>query len=236
MNNNKYFYLPIGLPIFIMLIFLSLLVIPLLMLLFASSIVDAFERLGFNTIIGILVFIMALLGSAINIPITRIVSKSPMVEEKVVYFYGIPYVIPTVREESSILSINVGGALIPVLISIYEFIRLFALGAGGTALISLLGIVIVAIVVHLFAKPVKGVGIAVPFFIPPIVTIIVALLITRQYHPAVAYISGTIGTLIGADLLNLKKIPELGAPMVSIGGAGTFDGVFLTGILSVLLI
>ena len=41
--------------------------------------------------------------------------------------------------------------------------------------------------------------------------------------------------MIGADLLNLDKIRGLGAPVVSIGGAGTFDGIFLTGIVAVLL-
>jgi uncharacterized membrane protein len=52
----------------------------------------------------------------------------------------------------------------------------------------------------------------------------------------VAYVGGTIGALVGADLLNLKKIPELGAPIVSIGGAGSFDGIFLTGLFSVVLV
>jgi uncharacterized membrane protein len=51
----------------------------------------------------------------------------------------------------------------------------------------------------------------------------------------VAYISGTFGVLIGADLLNLKNLTALKAPVVSIGGAGTFDGIFLTGIIAVLL-
>jgi uncharacterized membrane protein len=41
--------------------------------------------------------------------------------------------------------------------------------------------------------------------------------------------------LIGADLLNLGIIQELGAPIASIGGAGRFDGIFMTGILAVLL-
>jgi uncharacterized membrane protein len=54
--------------------------------------------------------------------------------------------------------------------------------------------------------------------------------------PALAYISGVIGVLLGADLLNLRKVTKLGAPMMSIGGAGTFDGIFLTGIISVLLV
>ena len=44
-----------------------------------------------------------------------------------------------------------------------------------------------------------------------------------------------MGTLIGADIMNLGKIQGLGAPVASIGGAGTFDGVFLVGIVAVLL-
>jgi len=61
------------------------------------------------------------------------------------------------------------------------------------------------------------------------------LLLSRRYAAPLAYIGGSMGTLIGADLLNLDKVQGLGAPVVSIGGAGTFDGIFLTGILAVLL-
>jgi uncharacterized membrane protein len=82
---------------------------------------------------------------------------------------------------------------------------------------------------------VPGVGIAVPIFIPPIVTAIVALGL-RRWNPApLAYIAGSLGTLIGADLLNLNKVRDLGAPVASIGGAGKFDGIFLTGVVAVLL-
>jgi uncharacterized membrane protein len=75
----------------------------------------------------------------------------------------------------------------------------------------------------------------VPVFAPVVTTAIVALVVSREYAPPLAYISGSLGTLIGADLLNLDKISGLGAPVASIGGAGTFDGIFLTGILAVLL-
>jgi uncharacterized membrane protein len=44
-----------------------------------------------------------------------------------------------------------------------------------------------------------------------------------------------MGTLLGADVLHFGDIRGLGAPMASIGGAGTFDGIFVTGILAVLL-
>jgi uncharacterized membrane protein len=85
------------------------------------------------------------------------------------------------------------------------------------------------------ATPVPGVGIAVPTFLPPILAAVTALLLSRRSAPALAYVAGTLGTLIGADLLNLPRLQGLGAPVASIGGAGTFDGVFLTGILAVLL-
>jgi uncharacterized membrane protein len=66
-------------------------------------------------------------------------------------------------------------------------------------------------------------------------TAVVALLLSRRHAAPLAYVSGSLGTLIGADLLNLDKLQGLGAPIASIGGAGTFDGVFLVGIVAVLI-
>jgi uncharacterized membrane protein len=94
---------------------------------------------------------------------------------------------------------------------------------------------LVVVCVHLIAQPVKGVGIAVPTYIPPLIAAAVGVFLSRQYAPPLAYISGSLGTLVGADLLNLGKIQGLGAPVASIGGAGTFDGIFLTRILAVFL-
>lgn len=72
-------------------------------------------------------------------------------------------------------------------------------------------------------------------FVPALATAIVALLLSWNQAAPLAYIAGSLGPLIGADLLNLGKIQGLGAPVLSIGGAGTFDGIFLTGVLAVLL-
>ena len=85
------------------------------------------------------------------------------------------------------------------------------------------------------AKPIPQMGISVPIFIPPIISALVAMLLSRDYAAPLAYVSGCMGTLMGADLLNLGELARLGASIASIGGAGTFDGVFLTGILAVLL-
>ena len=93
-----------------------------------------------------------------------------------------------------------------------------------------------SIVSHIFARPVKGVGIAMPPLVAPIAAALVAIILPSSSPLTVAYVSGTFGTLIGADLTNLGVIPELGSPIASIGGAGTFDGVFLSGIIAVLIV
>jgi uncharacterized membrane protein len=97
------------------------------------------------------------------------------------------------------------------------------------------GVAVVSLACYLLAEPVPGLGIAIPVFYPPVIAAIVALLLSRQYAAPLAYACGSLGTLIGADLMNLGSIRGLGAPVMSIGGAGTFDGIFVTGLIAVLL-
>jgi uncharacterized membrane protein len=149
---------------------------------------------------------------------------------EIVEFYGMRYVVPLVTQwPGTVLAVNVGGAVIPTLMSLYLVIR-YQLWFKAT-----LAVAAIALVIHAMATPVQGIGIAVPVFAPVITTAILAFILSRDYAPPLAYIGGSMGTLIGADLLNLDKISGLGAPVASIGGAGTFDGIFLTGILAVLL-
>ena len=163
-----------------------------------------------------------------NIPIREIASREPLISGKVDY-YWLRYVIPPVEvERRTLIAVNVGGAVIPVLISGYLFTKV-----GLPDL--LLAIFLMTIFIHMMARPVLGLGIAVPALLPPIMAALLALIISPGQAPIIAYISGTLGSLIGADLLNLNKIPDLRTPVASIGGAGTFDGIFLTGIISVLL-
>ncbi len=88
---------------------------------------------------------------------------------------------------------------------------------------------------YLLSRPVKGIGIVMPAFVPPVIAAITALVIAREQAPQLAYISGVMGTLIGANILRISQIKKLGAPFLSIGGAGVFDSIFLVGIVSVLL-
>ena len=195
----------------------------------------AFLMVGLPPEMAFLALFASLVGSYINIPLTKIASGPPHPQELVSSF-GLRYRLPMrYAGAMTTLAINVGGALMPVLISLYVLlIQPTAILPGA------IGVAIVAAVVNRYARPVPGMGIATPMFIPPIVAALVALGLTGllgggAHVDAVAYVNGVLGTLIGADLMNLDKLGDLGAPVASIGGAGTFDGVFLTGIVAVLL-
>ncbi len=192
---------PPGLPlIFVLLILLGLLIFLVEM----RILTYAYRKVGVHPRYAFAVMVLSLLGSYVNIPL---------------------YTAPG----RTVVALNVGGALIPILVSLYLVAHTGMLGP------MLIGTAVVAAIVHQIAYVVPGLGIAVPMLVPPIVAAGVALVLAFRRAPPVAYVSGSMGTLIGADLLNLRQFWRLGAPMVSIGGAGTFDGVFLTGILAGLL-
>ena len=189
----------------------------------------AYMKLGVGPGMALALLFGSLIGSYFNIPITILPGKTIQSGE-VVDFYGMRYVVPYVTSwPGTMLAVNVGGAVIPTLMSTYLVLR-YQLWVKAA-----IAVVVIALVIHASATPVHGVGIAVPVFAPVIATAILAFILSREYAAPLAYIGGSMGTLIGADLMNLDKIGSMGAPVASIGGAGTFDGIFLTGILAVLL-
>jgi uncharacterized membrane protein len=192
----------------------------------------AFLALGLPPEMAFAALLASLIGSYINIPVARVASSNPH-PVAVVRSFGVRYQVPVVDSHgSTIVAVNVGGAIVPVLIAVYLLIHF-----PGIGLPALIGTSIVTLVVHRFARPIPGLGIATPMLIPPIAAALCGYFLggSDSHRDAVAFVSGVMGTLIGADLLNLGKLRELGAPVASIGGAGTFDGIFLTGIVAVLL-
>jgi len=155
---------------------------------------------------------------------------------------GIVIRIPTIDfvGTRTVLAVNLGGCIIPTTLSIYLLAKILMSSGFIPFFTVLIATGINSIIINQFAKPIKGVGIATPWFVPPLVTSIITLLFTQLVEGvnifAFAYITGTLGTLIGADLMNLKEIANLGTPAASIGGAGTFDGIFLTGVMSIFLL
>ena len=202
-------------------------------LLFIGIIGGAFRAIGFSWYTSILILMSSLLGSWINIPIAKVYTKKKMSEPQTVEFFGIVFRVPAVSEVRSptILAINLGGALIPIAISAYLFFKV-----PNILPIAAISISIVAVVMYFVARPIKGVGIAAPALVAPLIAATCAILLSPMiYASYVAYVSGVLGTLIGADLGHLKDISKSGPKIASIGGAGTFDGIFLSGIIAAIL-
>jgi uncharacterized membrane protein len=192
--------------------------------------------LAFPLLLGLFLLLLAVMVLVVELRILRYAYRKIGVPPRwmfvvmLVSLLGSQVNIPLFRLHGTIIAINVGGALVPLLLSLYLFARHTNLRGR-----MLLGIAVVAVIVHALSTIVPGVGIAVPMFLPPIAAAVVALALAIRQAPPLAYVAGSMGALIGADLLNLPRIAQIGAPVVSIGGAGTFDGVFLTGIIAGLL-
>jgi uncharacterized membrane protein len=219
-------YFPVGIGLATL---FAAILLGLFLLLQIGLLSRAYSALGLDPRVATLALFGSLLGSYINLPLLHL-PEERIVSREVVEIFGVPFLAPVTAEwPGTILAINVGGAVIPILLSFYLLMRydLWGFGALATA--------IVAFVVHRLATPVPGMGISVPTFAPPLLAAVVALALSRRFAAPLAYIGGSLGVLIGADLLNLGLLRSLGAPVASIGGAGTFDGIFLTGVIAVLL-
>jgi uncharacterized membrane protein len=224
--DSSYQYLPLTPGFFSILVAIFVIMLVLVQL---DLLRLAYIRLGISPGLALVLLAASLIGSYFNVPVAHIPGHR-VVTPEVIEFFGMQYQVPVLREQpGTTIALNIGGAAIPIAMSLYLLVR-YELWAKG-----LVGVAIVAGLMHWLATPVPGLGIAVPVFWPVIVTTIVAVVLARDRAAPLAYVAGSLGTLIGADLLNLSNIGGLGAPIASIGGAGTFDGIFLTGIAAVLL-
>ncbi|MBO0712826.1 MAG: DUF1614 domain-containing protein [Acetobacteraceae bacterium] len=226
MQYGQFHYLPVS-PLFFAI--LTGLFLFLLIFIQLGLLRYAYMRLGLSSGAALLLLFASLVGSFFNIPIAQLPAQQ-VVSGREIEFFGMVYLVPEmVRAPSTTIAVNVGGALIPTAVSLFLLVRhgLWLRGAVAT--------LVVAIVCYALSQPIRGLGIAEPVFVPALTSAVVAIILSREYAAPLAYIGGSLGTLIGADLLNLGSVGGLGAPVASIGGAGTFDGIFLIGIVSVLI-
>ncbi|MEF8873579.1 MAG: DUF1614 domain-containing protein [Candidatus Thermoplasmatota archaeon] len=218
----------IALPL-VLTFFLFLLIVLVILSLLISSV---FRALGFSPLTTIAIFFFALLGSTVNIPVYTKKLKRPIRRTQPGSMLGLLY--SGRRKENAItkttIAVNLGGAVIPMALSVYLILTNQHLWTQF-----LIGVLVVAAVSYRFSRIVPGVGISLPLFIPPIIAAVIAVVLPGGPNTIIAFVSGVSGVLIGADILNLTNTEKLRSRTMSIGGAGTFDGIFLTGIVSVLL-
>jgi uncharacterized membrane protein len=190
----------------------------------------AFDKIGVPSEALFSLLLLSWVGSWVNIPLARLPAEGAMMEGGVVRVFGQRYVVPQWRQpRHTVLAVNVGGAVVPTFLSLYLLTQALA------PLRVVVATAAVTFLTYRWARPVAGVGIVVPMLLPPLSAALAALLLVPQQAPLAAYVAGTMGTLIGGDLLHVRQVTKLATPVASIGGAGTFDGVFLTGIIAVLL-
>ena len=174
MHPSDLHFFPLALP-FVLGLFL---LIGLLIALIEVGILKyAYTKIGVDPHYVFLVLLLSLVGSYVNIPVAHLPGEQVITGRTITYF-GMRYVIPMVQEwPGTVIAVNLGGAVLPTLLSLYLLYkhRLYVSG--------LLGVVIVAAVVHGLATPVPGVGIAVPTFIPPLVATATAWVLQRRSAP-----------------------------------------------------
>lgn len=190
----------------------------------------AFDKMGLSTESAYLLLMCTLAGSMINLPLFTLnadLGRPPTLPPR-------PGRWPLLRlppfTGKTIVAINVGGAVVPISFSLY-LVAHTALSPTHIAI----AVLAVAAIAHSISRPIPGIGIGIPMLIAPFAAATVATLLDPQQRAPLAYIGGTLGVLIGADLMRLKDIRRLGAPIASIGGGGSFDGVFVTGLIAVVL-
>jgi uncharacterized membrane protein len=189
----------------------------------------AFDKLGLSLFEVYLLLFCSLFGSMINLPLLKVKSEVP-IQQMPLNLWRLLRNNNLTFEGETIIAVNVGGCLIPFGFSLY----LFAV-TDIDFLHALIGVAMVALVSYLTSRPIQGLGVGMPIFIAPLCAALVALIIDPSHSAPLAYIAGTLGVIVGADLFRLKDIRRMGTPIASIGGAGTFDGIFITGVVAVLL-
>ena len=188
-----------------------------------------FEKLGLSQSSAYTLLVASLIGSMINLPLFSIKSKTKKTQD-IPYYYGFLREYFKKYRDKTVITVNVGGALIPVAFSIYLF--------QNNPIIwpeTFFAIMIMTAISYGVSRPIHGIGIGMPVFIAPICAALIAVIINPEYSAPLAYICGSVGVLLGADIFRINSIKQMELIVASIGGAGTFDGIFITGIIAVLL-
>jgi uncharacterized membrane protein len=226
-----------ALSVLAILLFVGLIIV-LIPLLILGVIGAAFTKLGFSWIAAIAVVLLMLFGSYVNIPVYTIKRDMIRVSPDTTPVYGADSPWSPAPVWDTRISINLGGAILPVCISLYLLYQ--AVLITGTSLLVpvVAGILLVALITFVATRPVPGVGLRVPLIIPALAALLMGMLLFGGAGiPAtvLAFVSGTIGTLLGGNIALLHRIKDLEVPDVSIGGAGTYGAIFICCILPALI-
>ncbi len=223
---------PISAIAIIILFGLLILILPLFIL---GMIGAAFIRLGFSWISALAVILLIIFGSFVNIPLYHIrrdiirVPRNDTLDQDTGASADVWNIL---------VSCNLGGAVIPAGVSAFLLYKAILITGNSLVFSIVAGIIIVAVITFVSTRLVPGAGIHVPLLIPGLTALLAGLVLsggTGLTAAVTAFVSGTIGTLSGGNIVNLFRISDLEIPQVSVGGSGTFGAVFICCILPALI-
>jgi len=219
------------LPLFLFTIFLIF-----LPLFFAEAILAALHKLGLTPIQSLITGTAIFLGGLINIPVRKFEARESYNNYQTLYGLNTFKYPLHHNAKQMVLAVNVGGGLIPSFLAFYQFYRFGYLHPDFELITAMLAALMInTAICYKLAKPIKNVGIAMNPFIPAVAATGTAIVLAPEQAPVIAFTAGVGGPLIGADLLHLNDIKKISTGMASIGGAGTFDGIVMAGIIATLL-
>jgi uncharacterized membrane protein len=226
---------PLSVFVIILLIALVIILIPLLIL---GIIGAAFTRLGFSWISSLAVVLLMLFGSFVNIPLYRIKRDIIRVSHDEASVFDVCVPCTTGQVWDTTISLNLGGAVIPVCVSLYMMYQAILITGPSLVFTVCAGIAMVGLITFFSTRLVTYAGIQVPLLIPGLTALLVGLLLaggTGLVASVTAFVSGVTGVLLGGNIANLNRIKDLEVPEVSLGGPGTFSSIFICCILPALL-
>jgi uncharacterized membrane protein len=203
---------------------------------FTHLMITALGKLGLSPTAALLALIGILFGGGVNIPIKRIPRDQEYLIDPFFDFLGFGRLFPRwrYRRTYTVLAVNVGGCLIPCALALYQAARVVARGPDAALALGIATLTSI-VICYWLARPVPGVGIAMPALVPPLAAAVVSLILIPEFAPPVAFVAGVLGPLVGADLLHLADVRRIATGFASIGGAGTFDGIVLSGLIAAVL-
>ncbi len=187
----------------VLLIGLVLLLIPLLILGIFGA---AFTRLGLSWIAALSLVLLMLTGSFVNIPVWRIRRDMVRAMHTDATAYGPDSSFASPIWET-IISVNLGGAIVPLCIAACLIYR--AVPAAGTGLLVSIAVCTAAVlgITFVSTKEIACTGIRVPVIIPALTALLAGLLLSGGIGllaAVTAMAGGVFGTISGGNLAHLS--------------------------------
>ncbi|MGB8308795.1 MAG: DUF1614 domain-containing protein [Methanoregula sp.] len=237
-NFRVYSAGPLTLVALIAVIGLIIIVIPLLFLGLAGKAITSLVGLSWLSATALVILI--LLCSFVDIPVWKIkrtTIRMPHSEDG-----RFPDAFTPAQDGGlweTTIAVNLGGAIIPLALSLYLLDRASLVANGNMLYLKVLaGILIVALISYVTTRPMVGVGLRASLFVPGLTALLCGILLAGSpglSAGVIAFVSGTVGTLLGANIAHFYRAGDLEVAKISIGGAGTFGAVFIGCLLSALI-